>query len=468
MAIYHLNARGCSPSTGAGAVRKAAYQSGQALVEERSGQLCDYARKERVAAQGLALPAGTPPIDRGALWNEAERVWAEAGGGKELVAKRFEFALPVELDERGRLACVRDFCALFPTKACDWAIHDDGRGGNPHAHVLVSALDLGAEGFVPRTKAQKGQSWYLVQNDGGERIAVPATGWAAAKAAGWQKLYNFEDGKRRTMKQARADGLGTKDRVSKSPVKMHRTEGRSAREVEKEQLVEVRAAWASIANRHLAAHAAATGTAAVAIDHRSNRDRGLDEQPTVHEGGAGLIGHADRVKLNKEIRDRNARLRVLRAELQQEGVAVEQLQREVAELERQRGRIEKAKRGRAQGRHRGALAKRRRVAMATAAAAADAQRRVAMATADQVDTRAEMIAQLDEQIAALDLKIRQLQGGNGAAMLSGPLLKAVGLGIERRKLADERARLAGEDPAPRKPEPPQAEQKRPRGHKPKH
>lgn len=468
MAIYHLSARGCSPSTGAGAVRKAAYQSGQALVEERSGQLCDYARKERVTAQGLALPAGTPPIDRGALWNEAERVWAEAGGGKELVAKRFEFALPVELDERGRLACVRDFCALFPTKACDWAIHDDGRGGNPHAHVLVSALDLGAEGFVPRTKAQKGQSWYLVQNDGGERIAVPATGWAAAKAAGWQKLYNFEDGKRRTMKQARADGLGTKDRVSKSPVKMHRTEGRSAREVEKEQLVEVRAAWASIANRHLAAHAAATGTTAQVIDHRSNKDRGLDEQPTVHEGGTGLIGRADRVKLNKEIRDRNARLRVLRAELQQEGAALEQLQREVAELERQRGRIEKAKRGRAQGRHRGALAQRRRVAMATAAAAADAQRRVAMATADQVDTRAEMIAQLDEQIAALDLKIRQLQGGSSAAMLSGPLLKAAGLGIERRKLADERARLAGEDPAPRKPEPPQAEQKRPRGHKPKH
>ena len=36
------------------------------------------------------------------------------------------------------------------------------------------ALDLGAEGFVPRTKAQKGQSWYLVQNDGGERIVVQA------------------------------------------------------------------------------------------------------------------------------------------------------------------------------------------------------------------------------------------------------------------------------------------------------
>lgn len=460
MAIYHLNARGCSPSTGAGAVRKAAYQSGQALVEERSGQLCDYARKERVTAQGLALPAGTPPIDRGSLWNEAERVWSEAGGGKELVAKRFEFALPVELDGRGRLECVRDFCALFPAKACDWAIHDDGRGGNPHAHVLVSALDFGAEGFIPRPKSEKGQSWYLVERDGGERIAVPAKDWAAAKAAGWQKLYNFEDGKRRTMKQAKAEGLGTKDRVSKSPVKMHRTEGRSAREVEKEQLVEVRAAWASIANRHLAAHAAATGTAAVAIDHRSNKDRGLDEQPTVHEGGAGLIGHADRVKLNEEIKARNERLRVLRAELQQEGAALEQLQREVAELERQRGRIEKAKRGRVQGRHKGVLAKRRRVAMATAAAAAETQRRMAMAAANQVDTRVEMIAQLDEQIADLDQEMHRLQRGGTAIMMSSNLIKATELAAERKKLADERARLAGEGETRRRREPPTPEQKR--------
>ncbi|MFR6015819.1 MAG: hypothetical protein ACLUHD_15545 [Eggerthella lenta] len=54
MAIFHLNYRGCSPATGAGAVRKAAYQSGQALVEERTGQLCDYARKERVVEEGLS------------------------------------------------------------------------------------------------------------------------------------------------------------------------------------------------------------------------------------------------------------------------------------------------------------------------------------------------------------------------------------------------------------------------------
>lgn len=459
MAIYHLNVRGCSPSTGAGAVRKAAYQSGQALVEERSGQLCDYARKERVVAEGLALPAAAAPTDRGGLWNEAELAWTEGGGGKTLVAKRYEFALPIELDERERRECVRDFCALFPTKACDWAIHDDGCGGNPHAHVLVSALDLGAQGFIQRTKAETGQCFYLCESPFGDRMPVRATEWAAAKAAGWKKIYNFKDGKRRTMKQAKAEGLGTRDRTSKSPVQMHRREHQSAYALGREEMTELRAAWANIANRHLAAHAAVTGTAAQYIDHRSNKDRGLEEQPTVHEGGAGLIGHADRVKLNEEIKARNERLRVLRAELQQEGAALEQLQQEVAELERQRGRIERSKRGRAQGRHKGALAKRRRVAMATAAAAAEAQRRVAMAAADQVDTRAEMIAQLDEQIADLDQEMHRLQRGGTAIMMSSNLIKATELAAERKKLADERARLAGEGETRRRREPPATEQK---------
>ena len=280
MAIFHLNYRGCSPATGAGAVRKAAYQSGQALVEERTGQLCDYARKERVVEEGLSLPGGVPPIGRGELWNGAERAWAEGGGGNELVALRYEFALPIELDADGRRACVRDFCGMFPAKACDWAIHDDGRGGNPHAHVLVSALDLGAQGFIQRTKGEKGQCWYLCQDAHGQQAPIRATDWKAAKADGWEKIYNFKDGRRLTMKQAKAEGLGTKDRTSKRPVQMHRISGQAARDVGSAELTAVRAAWAEIANRHLAAHAAATGTAAVTIDHRSNKDRGLDEQPT--------------------------------------------------------------------------------------------------------------------------------------------------------------------------------------------
>ena len=44
MAIFHLSYRGCSPATGAGAVRKAAYQSGQALVDRPSCSLPSYRR----------------------------------------------------------------------------------------------------------------------------------------------------------------------------------------------------------------------------------------------------------------------------------------------------------------------------------------------------------------------------------------------------------------------------------------
>lgn len=469
MAIYHLNVRGCSPATGAGAVKKAAYQSGQTLIEERTGEVCDYARKERVLDEGLALPAGVQPVGRGELWNEAERVWVEGGGGKTLVAKRYEFALPIELDEDGRRACVRDFCALFPSKACDWAIHDSARGGNPHAHILVSALDLAADGFVQKTKDETGQCFYLCENEHGDRMPIRATEWKSAKAAGWQKLYNFEDGQRRTMKQAEAEGLGTKDRTSKRPVQMHRREGQSAYAVGREEMNEVREAWAKIANRHLAAAAAAAGIVPQAIDHRSNKEMGLAEEPTIHEGGAGLIGHAGRVKQNEEIRTRNERLRVLRAELCREDAELEQLIAEVAALERERNTAEQAWKSRpkkGERKRKAALAKRRRVAMATAAAAVEAQQRVTAATADQTDTKAELLGQLDEQIAALDQEVHRLQH-DSAATLGGNLLKATELAAERKRLATERDRLAGNDDAPYKPEPPRPEQGR-RSHKPKH
>ena len=120
---------------------------------------------------------------------------------------------------------------MFPAKACDWAIHDDGRGGNPHAHVLVSALDISAQGFIQRTKAEKGQCWYLCQDAHGQQAPIRATDWKAAKADGWEKIYNFKDGRRLTMKQAKAEGLGTKDRTSKRPVQMHRISGQAARDV---------------------------------------------------------------------------------------------------------------------------------------------------------------------------------------------------------------------------------------------
>lgn len=310
MAIYHLNARGIAPARGSSAVASAAYQSGETLRDEATGELKRYARRERIADTGIVLPEGAPAWDRQSLWNEARRAY---GGGNELVAKRYEFALPRELDLDEQRSCVADFCALFKDRACDWAIHDSG-DGNPHAHVLVSALRLGADGFE-RPKAQKSTKVYLCRRADGSDVLVAAKDWKAAKAEGIEKVYNFRDGERRTMSQAEAQGLTKDDRKSKTPVAVTaKMDGTKAFDVEKADLKRVRASWAGIANKHLADHAARHNEVAVTIDHRSFEDRKIEYIPTVHEGQRPT---SERVAINVEARETNRAIDRVLAELRQ-------------------------------------------------------------------------------------------------------------------------------------------------------
>lgn len=286
MAIYHLNVRGVAPSRGSSAVASASYQSGQTLVDERTGERCDYARKERVVGCGIEPPDGAPAwaADRQRLWNEATRAH---GGGTELVARRWEFALPRELSPEERRQCVMDFCAARTAKGhvCDWAIHDDG-DGNPHAHVLETALSLGSDGFE-RPAAPRSEKCYLCRNERGEERVIPSSEWKTAKGE-WAKVFRYEvggDEVRLTKAEAEARGLTNQDRVSKSPVAtMQRVGGGNSLEDAKAELRVARKAWADIANRRLAEHAARTSTEAVTIDHRSFKERGIEYVPTVHEG----------------------------------------------------------------------------------------------------------------------------------------------------------------------------------------
>ena len=77
-----------------------------------------------------------------------------------------------------------------------------------------------------------------------------------------------------------------------------------------------RSAWADTVNRSLE-HRGIDER----IDHRSNKDRGLDEIPTIHEGVAarameakGIV--ADRCELNRQIKKDNALIRSLKATIQ--------------------------------------------------------------------------------------------------------------------------------------------------------
>lgn len=310
MAIYHLNARGIAPARGSSAVASAAYQSGETLRDEATGELKRYARAERIADAGIVLPEGAPAWDRQSLWNEAQRAH---GGGNELVAKRYEFALPRELDLDEQRACVLDFCGLFKDRTCDWAIHDSG-DGNPHAHVLVSALKLGADGFE-RPRAQKSTKVYLCRRPDGSDVMVAAKDWKAAKAEGIEKVYNFKDGERRTMSQAEAQGLTKDDRKTKTPVAVTaKMDGAKAFDAEKAELRRVRASWAGIANKRLAEHAAKHNEVAVTIDHRSFEDRKIEYVPTVHEGQRPT---PERMAMNAGVREMNRAIDRVLAELRQ-------------------------------------------------------------------------------------------------------------------------------------------------------
>lgn len=319
MAIYHLNVRGIAPSRGSSAVASASYQSGQTLVDERTGVRYDYARKERVVESGIELPDAVPEwaSERERLWNEATR---SHGGGTELVARRWEFALPRELTEDERRQCVADFCAERTAKghACDWAIHDDG-GGNPHAHVLESALPLGEDGFERPAEARY-EKHYVCRNERGEERLVPSSEWRSVKGE-WAKVFRYGlDGEevRLTKAQAKERGLTNQDRLSTSPVASMRTVGgEKAIDDAKAELRAARRAWADIANRHLAEHARKTRTQAVTIDHRSFKDRGIEYAPTVHEGS----------RPSPELAEQNARARSVNA-------AIDRVAKQLAALRR--------------------------------------------------------------------------------------------------------------------------------------
>lgn len=317
MAIYHLNVRGVAPARGSSAVKSAAYQSGEALRVERTGEVAAYSRTERVRERGIALPADAPAwaSDRARLWNAAE---AAHPGGNALVARRVEIALPRELDEHERLALVREYAEHHAAmgRAVDWAIHDGG-DGNPHAHVLVSTQRIGPDGFVADA-AKKSTKAYLVRRTVGgvteERMLIAAE-WKQAKREGWEKVFNYEDGGvllRLTKAEAAKLGLTNRDRRSTAPVSV--TVSRDAEQTrsfdaERAALREERAYFADLANRHLAAHAERTGTDAVTIDHRSNLDRGLTVEPTIHEGYAvtAMESRGEATELRAENEARRAR-----------------------------------------------------------------------------------------------------------------------------------------------------------------
>lgn len=157
MAIYHMTAKVMKRSEGKNAVHAAAYRSGGALRDERSGQTFDYSRRKGVEHSEILAPDGAPDwvFDRAELWN---RVEASEKRKDAQIAREVEFALPRELSAA---QCVELACAFVREEfvsrgmVADISIHrttaGDG-GDHPHCHVMLTMRHLGSDGFGQKTR----------------------------------------------------------------------------------------------------------------------------------------------------------------------------------------------------------------------------------------------------------------------------------------------------------------------------
>ena len=322
MAIYHLEAKIVSRGAGRSAVAAAAYLSCSRMLNEYDGVQHDYTSKQGLGWRQVFLPATAPAEwqDREILWNAVEET--ETAKDSRL-AREFVAALPIELSREEQIQLLQDFIKeqfVADGMCADAAIHDPyPPGHNPHAHILLTVRPLDEKG-----KWQyKTEKEYLCVKDSEER-GFTAAEFKQAQGDGWEKQYQYKVGKKKvymTPSAAQAQGY---ERVSKYPksTKYGRQNPISERWNSEEQLVFWRKAWADVTNLHLE-----RAGQEERIDHRSHAERGLEEQPTIHEGviaraleKKGIV--SDRCELNRQIKADNALLRELKAQMKKMAQAV--------------------------------------------------------------------------------------------------------------------------------------------------
>ena len=315
MAIYHLEAKVVSRGTGRSAVAASAYLSCSKILNDYDGVQHDYTRKKGLVWQQVFLPDYAPQEwqDRSVLWNAVEK---NEKTKDSRLAREFVVALPIELNESQWEKLLSDFISdTFVTEGmcADVAIHDPHPSGhNPHAHIMLTVRPLDEKG---KWQYKTEKEYICVRN--GEEKGFTAAEFKAAQAEGWEKQYSYKIGKKKVyMPLSEAERLGYV-RANKYPksTKFGRQNPIAQRWNSEEQLVLWRKAWADVTNLHLE-----QAGRVERIDHRSHAERGLEEQPTIHEGVVaralekkGIV--SDRCELNRQIKADNALLRELKAQM---------------------------------------------------------------------------------------------------------------------------------------------------------
>ena len=340
MAIYHLEAKVVSRGAGRSAVAASAYLSCTNILNDYDGVRHDYTRKKGLVWQDVFLPEFAPAEwkDRGLLWNAVEE---NEKTKDSRLAREFVPALSIELTPAQWQELITDFIQnsfVAEGMCADVAIHDPHPPDhNPHAHIMLTVRPLDEQG----NWQYKTEKEYLCVRNGEER-GFTAAEFKAAQADGWEKQYPYKVGRKKVyMPPSEAEKHGY-ERANKHPksTKFGRQNPIAERWNSEEQLVEWRKAWADVTNCYLERYGHDERT-----DHRSHADRGLTEQPTIHEGVVaralekkGVI--SDRCEINRQIKADNALLRELKATVKKLMQAVKNTVPAIAEaLEKLRSSI---------------------------------------------------------------------------------------------------------------------------------
>lgn len=310
IAIYHLEAKVISRGEGRSAVAAAAYISCDKIYNDYDGIQHDYTKKQGLVWEHVFLPHNAPPewSDRSKLWNAVEE--SEKAKDSRL-AREFVVALPKELNKTQWKELLSEFIQdnfVSDGMCTNVAVHDTD-GHNPHAHIMLTVRPLDKNGKWQH----KTEKEYLCVRNGVEK-GFTAAEFRAAQSDGWEKQYQYKVGKKKVyMTTSEAEKCGY-ERISKYPKssKFGRQNPISERWNSDEQLILWRKAWADITNKYLS-----LAGVEETIDHRSHADRGLDEQPTVHEGVTARILEkkgfvSERCELNRQIKEDNSLLRKLK------------------------------------------------------------------------------------------------------------------------------------------------------------
>lgn len=146
--FYHLHVKNIGRRFGRSIVAAAAYRAGETIWNEAEERESVFGGRRDVVFAEIRMPVDAPPWmkERQQLWNAVEK--AEKRSDARL-AKEVEFSLPRELPRDLWPVAAAEMADAYTSQGfvVDLAIHEDGRGHNPHVHLLLTTRRVTPSGF---------------------------------------------------------------------------------------------------------------------------------------------------------------------------------------------------------------------------------------------------------------------------------------------------------------------------------